>query len=304
MAIELDDVTCIASDPNKHLAFTDICLYERRYWLAYREASSHHNKDGLLVILSSHDAHAWDVHSRLLASSGELRDPKFTVTPRGQLWLNCARINEQGLQSLLYGLDHDQWNELAEIGEPGVWLWRTAWHHEFGLSFGYRRPDTLQLYKVQVDRADYRLWAEQPLGELSSRYGYPNETGVTFDSQGRAFCLLRRDADNGHALLGVSLPPYQNWRWTELDQAIGGPVLHCTHDDRLLAVVRLYQSARTSLCWIDYQKGKIEEAIQLPSGGDTSYAGIVWQTSERMLVSYYSSHDGHSAIYLARLHLR
>ncbi|CAG8999284.1 MAG: hypothetical protein CENE_01253 [Candidatus Celerinatantimonas neptuna] len=301
MAIKLEEVHCIASDLNKHLAFTDLCLYKQRYWLTYREASSHHHRDGLLVVLNSHDGCDWQLHARLHAASGELRDPKFTVTPQGCLWINCARINEQGLRSLVYELKDGHWSELAEIGEPGVWLWRTAWYNEFGLSFGYRRPDTLQLYKVQSDQAEYRLWSAKPLGQLSSRYGYPNETGIAFDSHGRAFCLLRRDADNGHALLGISFPPYQNWKWTELDQAIGGPILSCTSDDRLLAVVRLYEPARTSVCWIGSKGGQLTEVLTLPSGGDTSYAGMVWQTSDRALVSYYSSHQQCCAIYLATL---
>jgi hypothetical protein len=46
--------------------------------------------------------------------------------------------------------------------------------------------------------------------------------------------------------------------------------------------------------------GKLQEALKLPSGGDTSYAGLVWH-AVLLWVSYYSSHEGKSAIYLARV---
>jgi hypothetical protein len=50
------------------------------------------------------------------------------------------------------------------------------------------------------------------------------------------------------------------------------------------------------------KKGNDEtyETLRLPSGGDTSYAGLVWH--ENLLwVSYYASHEGKTAIYLAKV---
>ena len=71
-------------------------------------------------------------------------------------------------------------------------------------------------------------------------------------------------------------------------------------DGRLVAAVRLYNGeTRTSLCWIDPQKGSVAEALKLPSGGDTSYAGLVLNDG-LLWVSYYSSHEGKTAIYLAK----
>ena len=40
----------------------------------------------------------------------------------------------------------------------------------------------------------------------------------------------------------------------------------------------------------------------LPSAGDTSYPGLV-RKDDTLLVSYYSSHEGSTAIYLAKLDL-
>ena len=40
--------------------------------------------------------------------------------------------------------------------------------------------------------------------------------------------------------------------------------------------------------------------LRLPSGGDTSYPGMVWHENT-LWVSYYASHEGKAAIYLATL---
>jgi hypothetical protein len=49
--------------------------------------------------------------------------------------------------------------------------------------------------------------------------------------------------------------------------------------------------------------GGYEPVLTLPSGGDASYAGMVWHAN-LLWVSYYSSHEGKTAIYLARVKVR
>ena len=72
-------------------------------------------------------------------------------------------------------------------------------------------------------------------------------------------------------------------------------------DGRFLTCVRLYDGkVRTSLCWLDPKAGKLTEALALPSGGDTSYAGLVLHDG-KVWVSYYSSHEGKTSIYLAKV---
>jgi len=57
---------------------------------------------------------------------------------------------------------------------------------------------------------------------------------------------------------------------------------------------------RTSLCWLDLENAKLIEFLKLPSSGDNSYPGLVWFEG-RLLVSYYSSHEGKAKIYLAEV---
>ena len=45
---------------------------------------------------------------------------------------------------------------------------------------------------------------------------------------------------------------------------------------------------------VDPETGKVDELLTLPSGGDTSYPGLVMHDGQ-LWISYYSSHDGKSA---------
>ncbi|MGW8178432.1 MAG: hypothetical protein ACWGQW_06660, partial [bacterium] len=57
---------------------------------------------------------------------------------------------------------------------------------------------------------------------------------------------------------------------------------------------------KTALCSLDVAKETLEPLLTLPSGGDTSYPGLVWN-EDTLWVSYYSSHEGRTCIYLARV---
>ena len=57
----------------------------------------------------------------------------------------------------------------------------------------------------------------------------------------------------------------------------------------------------TWLYWLD--GNELRRAAELPSGGDCSYPGFVALDENRGLLSYYSSHDGSTSIYLAEIGL-
>lgn len=52
---------------------------------------------------------------------------------------------------------------------------------------------------------------------------------------------------------------------------------------------------------VTWHKGRgYEPVLKLPSGGDTSYPGMVWHQG-LLWISYYSSHEGKTSIYLAKI---
>jgi hypothetical protein len=103
-------------------------------------------------------------------------------------------------------------------------------------------------------------------------------------------------------MLGKARPPYTDWAWTDLKRRVGGPDLLRLADGRWVAGVRLYDQGpvRMSLCWLDPESGQLTEWVALPSKGDCSYPGLV-EHEGQLWVSYYSSHEGKTAIYLARV---
>ena len=118
-----------------------------------------------------------------------------------------------------------------------------------------------------------------------------------------AYCLLRQDGEPKPGYLGTSHPPYTEWDWKSLGVRLGGPDMIRLPDGRFIAVVRLYDApVRTSVCWLDPEKGTLTEAFKLPSGGDTSYAGFVWH-DDLLWISYYSSHEEKTSIYLAKVRI-
>jgi len=128
---------------------------------------------------------------------------------------------------------------------------------------------------------------------------HPNESSLVFTADDTCYCLLRREAPG---LVGKASPPYTQWQWKELGVQIGGPEMIQVPDGRFVGAVRLYDGPRTALCWIDVQNGPLTDLVTLPSGGDTSYPGMVWHEGV-LWVSYYASHKGKTSIYLAKVQL-
>lgn len=285
-----------------HNAFTDLVYFHHTLWCVFREGSAHVSPDGRFRILRLLDGIHWLSSAVIRMEHADLRDAKFSVLPDGRLMLYGAGAlhdkRQQSHQSFAWfsanGLD---WSEPVAIGEPNFWLWRLAWFKQQALAMGYHcgQPWMVRAYQTQ-DAKNFI-----PLSQAIYQGSYANESAICFEPDGTAWCLLRRDPENG--LLGVTKAPYTDWQWSDIGCRIGGPAMIRLADGQLLACVRLYdQRVRTSLCKLDRLTGKLTEWQVLPSGGDCSYAGMVLREN-RLYISYYSSHEQQSAIYISQLTL-
>jgi hypothetical protein len=286
----------------RHNAFTDLCFFNQRYYLVFRQASTHHSKDGVLRIMSSVQGKKWRTVAVLQNPQADLRDGKLSVRPDGTLQLLAAAAfhdkTTQAYQSYIwYSNNGKDWTPPQAAGEADYWLWRLSWLAEKAYVVAYKcgADRHIRLYQQnslkQFDVVAPRIYSD----------GYANEAALLFDNNHTAWCLLRKDPDYGQ--LGRAFPPYTHWSWTDIGCRIGGPAAVFTATGQMIAVVRLYDDrARTSVVSVDQQSGKVTELLTLPSGGDTSYAGIVLHKNT-MLVSYYSSHQGSSCIYTALLQI-
>ena len=113
--------------------------------------------------------------------------------------------------------------------------------------------------------------------------------------------MVRREGGNTRGWIGRSEAPYKDWKWHETQHRFGGPNFLRVPDGSLWATSRLHgKGPKTTVARMT--PTSYEPALELPSGGDTSYAGMVWH-DELLWVSYYSSHEGKSSIYLAKVQL-
>lgn len=296
-------------DQAPHNAFTDLIRFRDSWYLVFREAGMHGvppagTAGGRIRVLRSTDPFQWTSVALLdFGFDQDLRDPKLSIRPDGVLVLLCAAAptaSPERRQSLVFfSRDGTDWKEPQPVAEPDVWLWRLTWHRGMARGVGYgRRPDRrhTRLYE-SPDALRFRVTVERLYEE-----GYPNEASLLFLEDDRALCLLRRDGPGqDSALLGLSSPPYTRWSWRDLGRRIGGPALIRLPEGPILTAGRSYEGGtRTTLSWLDVDNGRLVERLVLPSGGDSSYPGLVWHEN-RLWVSYYSSHEGRAAIYLAQV---
>lgn len=294
-------------DKSAHNAFTDLLFHDGTWYCVFREAQAHVSQDGAIQVLTSSDGEHWVSTARVTMPEIDLRDPKISVAPDGRLCLCAAgfRHRNAGEESaafysyLWYSRDGRNWGDTIPIGELNHWIWRIVWHKQTGYGVGYTKElDRLhaRLYKTEDGRAFTTV-----VPDMFPNQGYVNETALVFLPNNDALCVIRRDtADSSHALLGKASPPYQDWTFEKLGLRLGGPQMLQLPDGRIVVAGRF--NGKTQLWWLDSAAFKLTEILTLPSGGDTSYPGMVFQDG-KLWISYYSSHEEKPSIYLAQVEL-
>ena len=300
-------------DKAPHNAFTDLVRFKDKWYLTFREAASHMYTApaGKIRVLVSDDGETWTSAALLKygTDDDDLRDSKLSVMPDGRLLLICALAPKEDhatRQSYAYTSENGaDWKGPEKVGEFNWWLWRVVWSPDgtaYGLAYdsGAKRFEwTERLYRSK-DGLHYETFLPQLMPQKAV-----NEAAMLFRKDGSAVVLVRRDTvPPSGGIVGTAKGDLRDWTFRELKQPIGGPQIIELPDGHILAAVRLYDGKeRTSIGLLDPEAGTFEELIALPSGGDTSYPGMVWH-KDTLWVSYYSSHEGRTSIYLAKLKVR
>ncbi|WP_099036271.1 hypothetical protein [Lacimicrobium alkaliphilum] len=297
---------CIASQA-AHSAFTDLCQFNQELYCCFREASDHVSSDGLICILRLNWQGEVQAVHRIRMPKTDLRDPKLSITADGKLLLLAyGRIYvKEGRYSqpmTWFSGDGHSWSSPRALGDRNWWLWRLRWHQGVAYGIAYsRKAQRVSLYAGNPRRTFECIYPD--LFSLSTHgKGYPNESDMFFDNDGRMYVLLRRDADTCTAQLGVADAPYKRWQWTDLGVYIGGPAILAIDNSRALVCGRVWteQGPKTALLKMDLA-GKRPELLQfLPSAGDNSYPGMVFN-QQGLYISYYSTHERKTMVYLTRL---
>ncbi len=307
-------------DEGTYNAFTSLVKFRGRYYCAFREARGHvfdeHGKaEGKIRILCSKNGKKWtSVH--LFGQEGkDFRDPKLSVTPDGRLCVSIGvsvyvdkKLVARG-PYVCFSADGTHYTEArpctiegAEDHE-GDWVWRTTWQGDTGYAVNYyggeHNSNGLTLLSTR-DGIHYT-----PVCELQVP-DFPNEATVRFLSDGRMALMVRRDAGDCMGYWAVSPAPYTHWEWKKMPMRLGGPDFLMLTDEKVVATSRCHHVpywCTTAVYTGEASTGRFRQRIVLPSGGDTSYAGMLIEEGE-LWVTYYSGHATHwPSIYLARIPL-
>ena len=305
-------------DEAPHSAFVDLIRFRDRFYCAFREGSGHvpgdSGTDGTVRVIASADGVKWTSVASIAEEGVDLRDPKLSVTPDGRILIVIGGSVYDGrtLQGRLprASLSNEEGTEFSraesleidpKIAGPEDWLWRVTWHE--GTAWGVMYQPGSDRWGLQLMKsADGLGWEHAHAFELD---GKPNECTIRFLLDGRMAIVARREGGDHQGVIGVAPAPYTEWTWREIGVRLGGPNFVRLADGSLILGTRHYgenRRYRTILGRLGLD-GSFERLVDLPSGGDTSYPGLVVH-EEELWVAYYSSHEEKTAIYLARVPLK
>ncbi|HTM19557.1 MAG TPA: hypothetical protein VL172_03585 [Kofleriaceae bacterium] len=298
----------------QHNENTDLVLWNDAMWLVHRTAESQVlGPNSALHVYRSDDGGATFTETALIPAptDRDLRDPHFYIVG-GDLHIKAltrlpvlsARDSDVDTISVdTHTSDGSAWTDLAPIGPPTWSFWRVREQDGVYYTAAYEDGDlSVKLFTS----TDGTTWSEGPYIYQVAE-DTPLETELTFMPSRRLLALVRMDGTddeligNGPRLrtkICWAEPPYDVFDCPQEfgDQRLDGP-LTFFWNDRLFVVARKHLAdgnrKRTSLFEItgDFDGGgelAIVEHGELPSAGDTAYAGAA-PSGDRMIVSWYSS---------------
>ena len=263
-----------------HHAFTDLTFWRDHYYLCFRKGRSHNSMDGEIHILRSKDLKNWEPQ-KILRTLGDDRDPHFVVkddelfvffgvwdlrhgegnhpVDRGNVRSHFAKTS-----------DGKMWSKIQAIYEPGWWLWRVRNIEGKLYSGGYTavRPRPATRETRLLSSADGVNW--EFVSTVSTEHG-AGEADMWLN-QDKTMSLFSRTA--GNAIHYKSGPNFSKWEATRLQEIAHSPVIAHWNDRTFVAGRAKGEKGSVTRLW-EFFGDRIEEKLTLPSGGDTSYCGLL-----------------------------
>ncbi len=301
--VEPKSVRKLVAD-GRHNAFTALARWRDEYWLAFRSGTDHNSADGDIVVMRSADAEKWTEAFRLNVLPDD-RDPQFLVTPKRLFLYDQAMKGRELTCFVTYTDDGKTWSKPEPVYEPRFILWKPCTHEGRHYAAAHKKDET----SGGRGREVHLVVSEDGLAwrKISTiREGnWESETTLLFGSKGHLTAFLRQKYGSPTCEILEADPPYTEWK----PRPAGVTHLsgHSAHTFRgvtyLISRTMEYPTRKSGTMIYTYPDGKLHPYCELPSGGDCAYAEAV-QVGEEMLVSYYSSHEKGTNIYLARVPLK
>lgn len=313
-----------------HHAFTSCAYWRKTWYVAYREAHSHHIlPPGGISLRTSTDlsSWAWDMFFELYDTHGDrlgdLRDPRLIPSDEALYCLCAAYLprlpattlsrhsSENIIQSYItYTEDGRTWAPLTPIGRPGYWIWsalplRSTWvaaaYHTgaAGETSSIHLLGGRSLLTLAPDSAIYD-GANLDMEDHAYRFAHTtvSEPVLYQPTTDTIACCVRTEGGSETMELGLRRLTDQDWRWWDTKQMIHPSAMIETPHGWLLAGRELVKPPRgaprpwqVSTSLFHVEAQTVTRVLRLPSALDTGYAGLC-QTAQpdTMLLSYYSQH--------------
>lgn len=329
MHVEILDTQRLVAN-GLHNGFTSICHWREYWYVAYREAATHHIvPPGCVRIRRGVYVNAWQddganiawstqTYATIAHPSGDVRDPRFIVA-EDALWLMCGVYVPQDTHTLsnnspenilqthiTYTVDGQTWAPLRPILRPNAWGWSTLALPDsyltaaYQVGTSYEESSSIVLY-IGLDMLKHVPLATIHEYNASTTPAYlPTEPVLYQPTADTVACLVRTQT---HMLLGVArLHALYDWRWSTLRHGAErflhpSALLHTPHGWLLAAREVATTKTRTKLLLTFSTRLYYVNAQQVTpvatfaSGGDCAYAGLCeGATAGDYLVSYYSQH--------------
>jgi len=313
-----------AVSDGEHNSNTDMIEWQGDFLLVHDERPHHLGTPAArLVVRRSPDARRWEALSRLRLPGRDIRDPKLAVIG-GRLFLyalpNSGTMAAPEGTVLATSDDAVEWTPFEPVGPEGWLFWRPK-SPDGGATWYVPAYWKDHGESILLRSTDGRSW--QRLSTIHRGDGN-DETDIEFLPDGRLLATVRLevtpDAVLGNAdaatAIAVSDPPYSEWRLTGRSQVtrLDGPALFRI-DDTVFAVTRHQPEPRGPLTRLGSALARKRTAIfrvepdrlvhltDLPSAGDTSYAGVVVRDGH-LYVDYYTSRIDRDFPWLLGMFLR
>lgn len=296
-------------DYGDHNAFTDLVFAFGKFHLAFRESDSHEKGlNGIIRILTSQDGSAWEMSASMEVEGLDLRDPKLSVMPDGKLMLLCGAVkwdkegNKVFIDTLVSFCDErHEFSPFVQVLDRNQWLWQIVWHQGVGYGVSYQTAKEAEKEITLWETEDGLCYKRI---NVFKHPGKPNETVTRILPNGTMVLLTRRnEPSSASALLGAAIFPYQDFVFKPIGYFLGGPNFLIFSDNEMWISGRaMYLSPyhfTTKTVLIRSASDGFRRELILPSGGDTGYPGLLYHEGY-LWISYYSSHEGKAAIYIAK----
>ncbi len=304
-ALQLTSAPIVAD--GTHNSNTDMIAWRDGFLLVHAASPWHLGSlNSRLLVKYSPDGLEWETLASIQAPGFDIRDPKVTGID-GTLFL-YALPNEGRMATPIGTLlatseDGRTWTDFEPVGPPGWLFWRpktrdgktwyvAAYWKDHGKSILLRSEDG-------------RQW--ETVSTIFEGQGN-DETAIEFLPDGRLLATGRFEVtpdtmlgnDEGGTGLAVASPPYKEWTRSKSKLArLDGPALF-SHEGEIFAVARfqppplgglfkqggVWSRKRTALYRVEPER--LVYLGDLPSSGDTAYAGVV-KKDGTLFAEYYTS---------------